>query len=115
VKERSEVLSPGSVELVYRWVATIFKAAVSDRLITVSPCQRIALPKRDGQEVVPMPVEAVERLVATMPERYRALIVVAAGTGLRQGECFGLTVDRVDFPRTNVGGQPSGSPWLGLD
>jgi hypothetical protein len=85
VKERSEVLSPGSVELVYRWVATIFKAAVSDRLITVSPCQRIALPKRDRHEVVPMAVEAVEGLVATMPERYRALIVVAAGTGLRQG------------------------------
>ena len=31
VKARSEVLSPGSVELVYRWVATIFKAAVADR------------------------------------------------------------------------------------
>jgi integrase len=102
VKERTEVLSPGSVELVYRWVATIFKAAVSDRLIAVSPCQRIALPKRDRHEVVPLEVEAVERLVAAMPERFRALIVLAAGTGLRQGECFGLTVDRVDFLRRQL-------------
>jgi integrase len=102
VKERSAVLSPGSVELVYRWVATIFKAAVADRLIAASPCERIALPKRDRLEVVPLSRDAVERLVAAIPERYRALVVLAAGTGLRQGECFGLTVDRVDFLRRQV-------------
>jgi integrase len=83
-------------------VATIFKAAVGDRLIAVSPCDRIALPKRPRVEVVPLEVEAVERLVAAMPEHLRALIVFAAGTGLRQGECFGLTVDRVDFLRRQV-------------
>jgi integrase len=102
VKNRSEVLAPGSVELVYRWVATIFKAAVSDRLIAASPCQRIALPKRPHHEIVPLEVAAVERLVAAMPDRCKALIVFAAGTGLRQGECFGLTVDRIDFLRRQV-------------
>ena len=39
-------LAPGSVGLVYRWVATTFKAAVGDRLIAASPCIRIALPKK---------------------------------------------------------------------
>ena len=34
-----------------------------------------------------------------MPERYRALVLLAAGTGMRQGEVFGLTVDRIDFLR----------------
>ncbi len=102
VKHRSEVLAPGSVEVVYRWVATIFKAAVGDRLIAASPCERIALPKRPPNEVVPLEIDAVERLVTAMPERYRALMVFAAGTGLRQGECFGLTVDRVDFLRRQV-------------
>lgn len=29
-------------------------------------------------------------------------MVLAAGTGLRQGECFGLTVDRVDFLRRTI-------------
>ncbi len=102
VKNRSDVLAPGSVELVYRWVATVFKAAVGDRLIAASPCERIALPKRPRHEVVPPEVAAVERLVAAMPERGRALVVFAAGTGLRQGECFGLTVDRIDFLRRQV-------------
>jgi hypothetical protein len=36
----------GSVEFVYRWVATIFKVAVGDRLIAASPCIRIALPNK---------------------------------------------------------------------
>jgi integrase len=37
-----------------------------------------------------------------MPARYRALIVLAAGTGLRQGECFGLDLEHVDFLRRQV-------------
>jgi integrase len=102
VKDRSTVLAPGSVEIVYRWVATIFKAAVGDRLIAASPCTRINLPKGDRGEVQPLEVSAVEALATTVQERYRALIVFAAGTGLRQGEVFGLTVDRVDFLRRQV-------------
>jgi len=102
VRGLSEVLSPGSVEVTYRWVATIFKAAVGDRVIPVSPCDRIALPKRAPKRVVPLDVAEVERLTEAVPERYRALILFAAGTGLRQGECFGLSVDRVDFLRRQV-------------
>jgi integrase len=99
VKSLSGALAPGSVEVVYRWVSTIFKAAVGDRLIAASPCVRVALPKRTSSKVVPLGVVDVEGLAAAVPERYRALIVFAAGMGLRQAECFGLTMDRVDFLR----------------
>ena len=37
-----------------------------------------------------------------VPERYRALVVAAAGTGLRPGELFGLDVAHVDFLRRTV-------------
>lgn len=102
VKDRSAVLSPASVELAYRWVATIFRSAVADRLIPASPCIRIALPKREPKEIRPLPVESVDALADAIAPRYRALIVFAAGTGLRQGECFGVTVDRIDFLRKTV-------------
>lgn len=102
VKGRSDVLAPGSVEVVYRWVSTIFKAAVEDRLIAASPCTRINLPKTTRGEVRPLEASVVEALACEVPAKYRALIVFAAGTGLRQGECFGLTVDRVDFLRRQV-------------
>ncbi len=36
VKERSEILAPASVELIYRWVATISKAAVVETPDTYS-------------------------------------------------------------------------------
>ncbi len=36
-------------------------------------------------------------LAAAVPPCYETLVLLAAGTGLRQGEAFGLTVDRVDF------------------
>ena len=77
MKSLSGELAPGSVEVVYRWVSTIFKAAVGDRLIAASPCVRIALPKRVATEVVPLGVSDVEALVVAVPERYRALIVFA--------------------------------------
>ncbi|MHB8328746.1 MAG: tyrosine-type recombinase/integrase [Acidimicrobiales bacterium] len=102
VKHESAVLAPGSVELVYRWVSTIFKSAVTDRLIASSPCIRISLPKRADAEVVPLTVAQLEALTEAVPDRHRALILFAAGMGLRQGECFGLTVDRVDFLRRQV-------------
>jgi hypothetical protein len=38
------------------------------------------------------------------------LIVFAVAMGLRQGECFGLTVDRVDFLRRHVRVDRSASP-----
>ena len=66
-----------------------------------------------------MTLEAVQALTEAMPDRYRALVTLAAGTGLRQGEVFGLTVDRVDFLRRqlNVDRQlvtmPDRAPYLG--
>lgn len=41
-------------------------------------------------------------MIASHPERYRAVPVVGAGLGLRQGEIFGLRVEDVDFLRRRV-------------
>jgi integrase len=54
------------------------------------------------QRIEPMTLEAVEALTEAMPERYRALVTLAAGTGLRQGEMLGLTTDRIDFLRRQL-------------
>ncbi len=44
----------------------------------------------------------VAAMASAVPNRYRALIVFAAGMALRPGEAFGLTVDRIDFLRRSV-------------
>jgi integrase len=49
-----------------------------------------------------MTLEALEALTEAMPGRYQALVTLAAGTGLRQGEILGLTTDRIDFLRRQL-------------
>jgi hypothetical protein len=44
----------------------------------------IRLPKPEPKRVDPIATEEVEALIATMPERFQALVTLAAGTGLRQ-------------------------------
>ena len=102
VRGRTAELEPATVELVYRYVVAILRAAVADRLIARSPAVGIKLPKRPVRRIEPLPTEVVERLIEAVPRHYRALVVLAAGTGMRQGECFGLTFDRIDFLRRQV-------------
>src|SRR4051795_7490223 len=99
VKRLSLDLAPSTVGVVHRILAGIFKAAVRDRRIVASPCEGAKLPKVHRQRVEPLTLEAVQALTEAVPDRYRALVTLAAGTGLRQGEAFGLTVDRIDFLR----------------
>jgi integrase len=102
VKRLSLDLAPATVGVVHRILAGIFKTAVRDRRIVTSPCEGTKLPKVHRRRVQPMTLEAVQALTETMPDRYRALVTLAAGTGLRQGEVFGLTVDRIDFLRRQL-------------
>ena len=70
-----------------------------DMCITGQPVRGVKLLKKEARKVVPPTSEQVEALSGAVPDRFRALVLIAAGTGLRQGETFGLTVDRVDFLR----------------
>lgn len=104
VKDRSAegVLAASTVHIVYGYLATMFKAAVLDRVIGVSPCQGIKLPDiPDADRYVPTPREFVA-VAAQLPARYRAAVFVAAGCGLRQGELFGLELDHVDWLRREL-------------
>jgi integrase len=102
VKGLSDKLAPSTVVGVYRLAASVFKAAVRDRILGISPCVDVRLPAKPQREVVPVTPEQVAVLADTIPHRYRALVVVGAGCGLRLGEATGLTVDRVDFLRRTV-------------
>jgi integrase len=94
-------LEPGSVRTVFATVRAILSAAVQDRLIGRDP-GRVTLPKMRRVQVVPLTVDQVDALARGMPPRYRALVIVGAATGLRQGELFGLRVSDVDFLRRLV-------------
>ena len=102
VKGLSEDLAPATVEVVFAWVGTVFKSAVTDRLIPASPCAGVKLPTVDRPKVTVMPAETLTELAETISPRYRAAVVLGAGAGVRISEALGLTVDRVDFLRRHV-------------
>jgi integrase len=114
-------LAPSTVNVVYGKLAAVFRSAVEDRLIPYSPCTRsVKLPRAAGARVVPMTPEQVAAMIGAVSGRYRALLVLLAGTGLRAGEALGVTEDRVDFLRrqiridrqlvTSVGSAPTFGP-----
>lgn len=93
----NEPAQPRRVESMYRYVSNIFSTAVKDGVIAKSPCFDIDLPTVVKPRVKLMATEEVETLLNAMPARYRALVVLGAGAGLRQGEAFGVTVPHVSF------------------
>jgi integrase len=102
VQARAQVLAPGTVEVVYRHLASALKAAERDRIIGRSPCQGIRLPKATPTELVVLTTEQVAALADAIAPRYRVAVVLGAGAGLRLGEVLGLHVDRVDFLRRQL-------------
>jgi F420-dependent methylenetetrahydromethanopterin dehydrogenase len=70
VKELSTKMQPSTVEVVSRHVASIFKSDVADRLIAVSPCDRISLPKIERKRIQPLETDTVLAIAAALPERY---------------------------------------------
>ncbi len=94
--------SASTIKTIHAWVGTIFASAVSDRLRADSPCSGVRLPPVEKPRVVPWDVGRVNAVGDAMPPRFRALVVLGAGTGVRISEAIGLTVDRVDFLRRTV-------------
>lgn len=95
-------LQPATVSVIARIVASIFRSAVRRRFIVESPFTGVRLPTPPRREVQPLDTATVRALEAAMPPHLRALVTLAAGTGLRLGEAVGVTVDRIDWPRATA-------------
>jgi len=92
-------IAASTTRSVFNTINAVFKAAVRDRMLAHNPCEGVALPKVPRRNVEPLTVAQVETIIDSAPGQYRALLVVAAGTGVRSGELFGLQVRHVNFLR----------------
>lgn len=96
-------LSGGYPNRVARYVRGVFRLAVIDRVIAVSPFDGIKAPTLVEAVVDPPDVAEVKQLIAAAYQpRWAAMIELTALTGLRSGEVRGLQVDRVDFLRRTI-------------
>ena len=81
----------------YGLMRTIMGSAVSDRLVVVNPCTiRGAGNSTRVHKIKPASLPELEKLVAAMPERYRAMVLLASWCALRFGELTALRRGDVD-------------------
>jgi integrase len=99
---KRKALAPATIGVVHSIVSSVMKSAVKDRRLVANPCEGTKLPTVERTKVVPPTTEQVAALTEAMSECLRALVTFAAGTGMRQGECFGLTVDRLNMLKREV-------------
>jgi integrase len=105
VTELGTRLSPATVAECYRLTSVVLRTAVRDRLIGHNPCEGVRLTRRrrkDTDDQVITQHELVTQLLPAVPDRYRALVGLAGGTGLRWGECAGLRWDALDLAARTV-------------
>lgn len=90
--------SPAMRAAAYSLLATIYRTAVLDGLVPVSPC-RVEGGGRVDRSVDPVPATLPELAAITeaMPARYRAMVLLAAWCGLRFGELTELRRGDVDL------------------
>jgi integrase len=89
-------LAPATVRHAYRAVfKSVLNDAIDDGLLTRSPCHRIELPAAALPVIEPLTPAQILTLATLIDPRYRAMVLLAAGCGLRWSEAAGLTADRI--------------------
>ncbi|OAB87934.1 hypothetical protein AWH69_07905 [Janibacter melonis] len=81
----------------YSLLRSILGTAHRDGLIPANPCTLRGAGVIKSRERVPATPTEVARIAEHMPDRFAAAVIVAAYSGLRAGELFGLTRAHVDL------------------
>ena len=98
-------------------VSSIFGAAVDEGLIPSNPVKPLrALPLTDSVTRSPFSPGEVQRLMTKSPsEDWRGVILLGAYTGLRLGDCAGLTWGNVDLSTTTLTVIPKKTKRKGIE
>jgi integrase len=81
----------------YRLLSRILGTAIESGYLARNPCTIRGAAAEPAPEMRFATVAEVAALAGAIPQRFRALVLVAAYTGLRWGELAGLRVKRVDL------------------
>lgn len=95
-------LAPGSVAQAYRTLNRVLMAAVNDELLGRNPLRGVKPPRTEPQPMRFLSHAEVASLAAAIDPSYRALVLVAAYTGMRAGELIGLRRKHVDLLRRTI-------------
>ena len=97
-----QTLSSGSVAQAYRTLNRVLSAAVDHESLGRNPLRGVKPPRVDSEPMRFLSHDEVATLAEAIGPRYRALVLVAAYSGLRAGELIGLRRHRVDLMHRTI-------------
>jgi integrase len=75
----------------------IFNLAMREEMVTMNPCWKVTrLSEKNSRDRV-LSLDEFEKLVKALPQHAADIVTIAYYTGMRAGEIFGLTWDRVNM------------------
>ncbi|MCJ0868130.1 tyrosine-type recombinase/integrase [Streptomyces sp. AP-93] len=113
IVDRKRVLDETYVGLILSEMQSMFDLAVDDDLIRKNPCRAFTVkqqkPRRSKPTAKELPItwEQSDKIRVELADRWKAIVDVGRGLGLRQGEIFGLSDidiiwDHPDGPMVHV-------------
>jgi integrase len=99
---RGKPIAAGTVAQAYRTLNRVLAAAVDDELIGRNPLQGVKPPRVEPEPMRFLIHEEVASLAVAIDGRYRALVYLAAYSGLRAGELIALRRSHVDLLRRTI-------------
>lgn len=100
--QQARPFGPVTVAKAYRLLHTIMNTAVDDGRIRRNPCRIKGAGQEHSDERPVVPVRVLVQLLDNVPERYRALLLLATFANLRFGELAGLRRNHVDLDECEV-------------
>jgi integrase len=99
---RADKPGTSTIAKAYRLLHAILATATADELIVKNPCvlRGAGIERAPEREVIT--IAQVWEVADAVEPRFRVLVLMAAFTGLRRGELFGLTRARVDLLHKTV-------------
>jgi integrase len=97
LSRRGTPFKPASINREIEVMKRIFNLALREEMVTKNPCWKVTrLPEKNARGRILSP-EELNKLLEELPQHARDIVVVGYYTGMRAGEIFGLTRDRVNL------------------
>ena len=95
----ARLMAPRNVRNIHGKLVGMLESAVDDGLIPRNPARgrKIGLPRDEDPRVVIPELGTIRSVQEALPERYRVMISLLIGAGLRIGEALALEVSDVNF------------------
>ncbi len=102
LKQRRDGLSGKTIANRHGLLSAACTWAVENGYLTANLCRGVRLPTTLRRDPVFLSAAEVAEIAGTVDARYRDLVIVLAGTGLRWSEATALRVNDIDFTRSSA-------------